>query len=280
MAVAAKFRLAEAAIVSGFTFFGILISAPLIESLFNLKTFAFIVASYLLIVSIYSFNSWGGIKDDVNNERLAKKGIATPAGYLITTLFTIALATLIFIIVKPSAVIYAVAVFILWGIYSFPKYGAKYVPVAGTLLHIVVGITQFNLGWLFFNEPSGKSFVISLFFALVLSGGHVNHELIDYDADRSAGISSGAVFFGKRNWTILQFSISITAFIISILITFSIMKEASGFIIFSIASLIHVIFNVKLMLTDGTQNDFLTNRKIYRTVFGLAGIIHLIITIF
>lgn len=278
--ITSKFRLTEAAIVSGFTFLGILISAPSARSLFELRTIAFIVASYLLIVSIYSFNSWGGIRDDVNNERLVKNGLATPAEYLMTTIYTIAAAIAVFIIVKPGAVIYATAVFILWGIYSFPKFGAKYVPVAGTLIHIVVGMTQFNLGWLLFHETSEKSLIVSIFFALILSGGHVNHELIDIDADRSAGISSGAAFFGKRNWTILQLLISVSAFIVSVLITFSVMKEVSGFIVFSISSLIHVGFNVKLMLTGGTQNDFLMNRTIYRTVFALAGIIHLIITIF
>ncbi|HSA32880.1 MAG TPA: UbiA family prenyltransferase [bacterium] len=273
-ALLAPYRLPEALLITSFTIIGSVMAAPALPYLIEVGVIAGLVASYLLIVSIYAFNSWAGLRDDAANPRLAVDGFATARAYATVTALTLAAALSIFAFLRPVAIPYALGVFFLWGLYSFPRYGAKYVPLAGTILHVAVGITQFQQGWALIGEPDDRSLFLSLYFALLLAAGHVNHELIDHDADKRAGIVSGAVRFGTQRWVIIHLGATLAA-----LVTLGMLaitgEDPLRLTPFLVASAGHVLSASFLIAGRHDTDRFLRHRARYRLLFAGAGIVFL-----
>lgn len=266
------YRLSEALLITGFTLIGTIMAPSSLSSFPDIELFLGFVASYLLIISIYAFNSWAGLHDDAANPRLAADGLATARAYATVTAATLAVALTIFIFLRPAAIPYALGVFFLWSLYSFPRYGAKYIPLAGTVLHIAVGVVQFQQGWALIGEPGERSLFLSLYFALILAAGHINHELIDHDADKAAGIASGAVRFGTRCWTAIHLAIVLAAFAILAVLTLAGPFFLARLSPFLVASTGHALSAAFLITGRQDTGRFLRHRARYRLLYGLAGI--------
>ncbi|HNT28092.1 MAG TPA: UbiA family prenyltransferase, partial [bacterium] len=234
-------------------------------------------ASYLLIVSIYAFNSWAGLRDDAANPRLAAAGLTSGRDYAVVSALTLATALTIFAFLRPAAVPYALGIFFLWGIYSFPRYGAKYVPFAGTIVHVAVGMVQFQQGWALIGKPDDRSLFLSLYFALILAAGHVNHELIDHDADKTAGIASGAVRFGPRLWTALHLAITLGALCLLLLLSFFGLFSFVWAAPFVTASALQSLSAATLVPTPYASRRMIVHRTRYRLCFLGAGLAFLMI---
>lgn len=266
------YRLPEALIVAGFTFIGSVMAATDLSALLDKDLIVGLAASYLVIVSIYAFNSWAGFAEDIANPRLAAGGLASGRAYATVTAVTLAAALMIFAFLRPAAIPYATGVFFLWSFYSFPRYGAKYVPLAGTIVHVAVGIVQFQQGWALLGEPGARSFLLSLYFALILAAGHVNHELIDHDPDRASGIASGAVRFGVRRWTTLHLAIAIAALAALGVPALTDALPLSRLAPFLAASIGHVLSAASLFAGTTEQSRFLRHRSVYRILYAVAGL--------
>jgi 4-hydroxybenzoate polyprenyltransferase len=83
-------------------------------------------------------------------------------------------------------------------LYSWPAGGAKGLPVASSLAHLVGQCLQFLLGYTLQAAIDLRGVKLGLFFALVFVGGHLNQEVRDYETDRDSGIRTNAVTFGQR----------------------------------------------------------------------------------
>ncbi len=68
----------------------------------------------------------------------------------------------------------------------------------GSINHLLGGALHFLLGYTVFHALDASGLVISLFFGLVFAGGHLNHEVRDYEGDLFNGIRTSAVVFGCR----------------------------------------------------------------------------------
>ncbi len=261
-------RFAEATIITTFTLLGSLFSAPFFLSFFSVNFLVFIVAAYLLIISIYSFNSWAGFTEDMHNPRLklAESGVRQ-RHFTYTTGISLATALLLFLYTSLSALLLAVLVFMLWFFYSFPVKGFKYIPIAGTVLHIVAGTVQFQLGWLFFEPVSATSLITGLYFGIILSTGHINHELIDRTADAAAGIRSGAVVFGEQRWMAVHLVLAA----IAVSLAAGMMQTGhQKFLPFAAASLIHLISAAFIFMLVKKEIRFFINRTLYRLLYAAA----------
>lgn len=270
------YRLPEALIITGFTLIGTIMALSSLSSFPDIELFLGFVASYLLIVSIYAFNSWAGLHDDAANPRLAADGLATARAYTTVTAATLAVALTIFIFLRPTAIPFALGVFFLWSLYSFPRYGAKYIPLAGTIVHVAVGIVQFQQGWALIGEPGERSLMLSFYFALILSAGHINHELIDHDADKVAGILSGAVRFGTRRWTVIHLTIVLAAFAILAVLTLAGPFSLARLTPFLVASTGHALSAAFLIAGRHDPDRFLRHRTRYRILYASAGVVFLV----
>ncbi|HNT27049.1 MAG TPA: UbiA family prenyltransferase [bacterium] len=267
------YRFTEVFLVAGFIFVGSFFAASDARALFGARPALFFLASYLVTLAVYAFNSWAGSSDDAANPRLAvvpdDRSPAVAAASLIAALA-------LFLIVERRAAPCAAALFVLSALYSYPRFGAKYLPRAGTALHILGGAVQFQIGWLMFGEIGVRSLALALYFGLILSAGHVNHELIDLDADRAAGIRSGAVRYGAPGSIRLHIVICAAALALLIVAALRGMATPVHLAPFAVASLLQMASAVALSLRAAPgQGDFLRHRRLYRILYALAGIVFL-----
>lgn len=269
-------RLPEAFLVAGFTFAGMALSAADGASLLTGRAALFLIASYLVIVSIYAFNSWAGFEEDLSNPRLALSPSISRRLFASVSLFTITAAGVLFAVIAPLAIPYALLVWFLWGGYSFPRRGAKYLPLAGTFMHLLVGMVQFHQGWMWNGAVSEASLLLSLYFALLLASGHLNHEAIDREADRAAGVTTGAVRFGLRRWAWVHLITVAASCAALIAASFVAAIPALRLVPFFAASAGHLFSAGRLVAgLDRDQLVFVRHRMRYRLLFGGAGIISL-----
>ncbi len=276
MGVLRPLRLPEALLVAGFTFVGTMFSASDGSSLLTVPAALFFLASYLVIVSIYAFNSWAGFAEDLANPRLALSPVVSRRLFAFVSGVTLAASCALFAVVAPRALWYALLVWLLWGIYSFPRRGTKYVPVAGTITHVFVGVVQFHQGWVWSGDPTGASFLLSFYFALLLAAGHLTHEAIDHEADRSAGLVSGAVRFGLKRWAWVHLAVALAALFVLFFAAFFRAVPFLRLVPFFAASLGHCVSAVKLVSSlDRDSFAFVRHRARYRLLFALAGVVSL-----
>ncbi|HOW51142.1 MAG TPA: UbiA family prenyltransferase [bacterium] len=264
------YRLPEALLVSGFIFIGSFFAVPDMAALIGVRPLLFLGAAYLVMIAIYAFNSWAGSREDRLNPRLT---VATGMRYPVIAAVTLFAAFLLFLSVEPRALPYALGVFLLSALYSYPRRGTKYVPVAGTVTHIFGGIAQFLLGWMIVSIPDMRSAAIALYFGIILSAGHVNHELIDRDADHANGIRSGAVVFGVHRWVIFHLALTLVALLLMLSLGYLRLLPAVQIAPFIAASIIQTVSAFILFFRPPTQRSFLRHRLIYRLCYALAGVV-------
>ncbi len=271
------YRLPEALLVSGFIFIGSFFAVSDLSELTGLRPLLFLGAAYLVMIAIYAFNSWAGLREDHANPRLDVEISAPGTRYPAIAAVTLLAAFALFLFVEPRALPYALGVFLLSALYSFPRYGTKYVPVAGTVTHIFGGIAQFLLGWMLVSPPDLRSVAIALYFGIILSAGHVNHELIDRDADRATGIRSGAVSFGVRRWVFFHLALTLAALALIVVLEHMRLLPVSQVAPFAVASIIQTVSAFILFFRAPEQGIFLRHRPIYRICYAVAGVAFFVI---
>jgi len=273
-------RSAEVTMMLGFPATGLLFSFSQLSHLFSMKTLMFMAAIFFLSSAIYSFNALSGIKEDEKNERLKNDlGSSKMFFFKISLTIFIVLFVLLFYIIDLTLLILSIISFFLWFLYSFPRTGLKYKPVAGTIIHFAGQIIHFHMGYIILSGFSLNSFLISIYFAILFSSGHLNHELIDYEADKTMEINSGAVFFGKKRWEEVSgyLFLSSTLYIIFLIMS-GIVVTLEG-IPFAFAGIIHFIYRILYLKNDLTKMRFLKERKFYRIIYFIAGILFIIVKV-
>jgi 4-hydroxybenzoate polyprenyltransferase len=188
----------------------ILQGAPLMGVAFSIRALTsqaigdlvlFVVASFLLVAHIFSFNDWAGASTDPNdpnrsNEVFATKG-ATPRDVLLLSAVLLALSLLLFAQLSRQTLLLAIAIAALGVFYSHPRLNGKGTPIISSCPHLVGGVLHFLLGYSLFSPIDPSGILIGLFFALTFTAGHLNQEVRDYDGDRLNGVHTNAVAFGK-----------------------------------------------------------------------------------
>jgi 4-hydroxybenzoate polyprenyltransferase and related prenyltransferases len=272
-------RFAEVSILLGFPMIGLFFAFKSADQLISLPVFLFTAAIFSLFTSIYAFNGLAGIETDFHNSRLSDlKGKKT--SFIITLAVSLALSFILFFLIKPALALFAALSFLLWCVYSFPKKGFKYRPVLGTLIHFAGQIIHFLMGYAVLAPIDEGSAAVAVYFALLFSAGHINHELIDHDADDKAGIRTGAVCFGVQTWEKVSFALFLLAALyISAL---SLLKKELLVICFPfiIAGIIHIIFKICTFKKPSGQTKFLSERSFYRILYFAAGIAFITARIF
>jgi len=269
-------RSAEVALMLGFPITGALVAFDLPRQLFSLDLLTFIIATFFLSSAVYSFNGWAGMAEDEKNIRL--RDLKGKRGFFLLSLTVSAIVFIIFYsFLSLFLVVSSLISFTLWMVYSFPKKGFKYRPVLGTLIHFVCQVLHFEMGYSVIKPTDSYSLLVSIYFALLFSAGHINHELIDYEADKEAGIQTGAVYFGKKVWTVISFILFAGATVY--LTWISITKVVNIIVVFPFiaAGAIHIAKKLMTYRFDYSHERFLTERSFYRFTYFVAGILFIVI---
>ena len=272
-------RFAEVSILLGFPMIGLFFAFKSEEELVSVPVFLFAAAIFSLFTAIYAFNGLAGTDDDKHNSRRADLA-GKRRSFIVTLAVSLMLSLVIFFFIKPVLALFSGISFLLWCIYSFPKKGFKYRPVLGTLIHFFGQIIHFLMGYTVLAPLDKGSAAASVYFALLFSAGHINHELIDHDADEKAGTRTGAVCFGVSAWEKVSFALFlIAALYISALSVLE--KELLPLCFpFIIAGIIHMIFKICSFKKASMQTKFLEERRFYRLLYFAAGIIFIAAKIF
>lgn len=194
-----QFRLGEAALMIGFPFIGTVFAFCDRTAVDGVRILVFGLGTYCLFLSIYAFNSFCGYAGDVNNVRFAGLHRSEPGTHLLFAAILLPLSVIVYRIgFGWEMAVMGGGSFLLWMGYSLPGIGLKNFPLTGTCIHLAGQILHFQMGYAVLMPVSTHSVLVSVYFALLFAAGHLHHELIDYEADRKAGIRTGAAVFGPR----------------------------------------------------------------------------------
>ena len=269
--VLSNLRVKEVMLMTGFFSIGIFFGVENLEQLWQPKVVIGFISVFFLFLGIYAFNGLCGFKEDKDNPRLSfslNKNFFYASVILLKTL-----SLLGFYFLGPLFFKLAIISMLLWIYYSWPKYGAKYVPIAGSLVHFVTQIIHFLLGYLLLKDISLLAVLVSLYFSLLFVAGHLNHELIDHEADKLKKIKTNAVYFGPENGQMASILIFGMSFLYSILIIFFYRETILFFIPFQLAFVAQLFIYFKKYKS---QFDALKFRGIYRSLYFYAGLFALL----
>ena len=154
-------------------------------------------------MGIYATNGYYGYVADQKTTRGSRAvNSGSRKQYLLLTLVCLAVSLILFFEIRPLLVALALSSFLTWVAYSHPK-GAKGRPFWGTSAHCLGQVQQFHLGVMAFTQASLDSVLISGFFGLLFSSGHLAHEVKDCSYDRMSSIRTNAVVLGPRRLVVV-----------------------------------------------------------------------------
>lgn len=259
-------RTGEILIMSGFFIIGFFFAPAPLQN--NFLRFNLAVAGILAyILSVYTLNSYADYRADQVNPRLAHLSKLGRKTYLLLSILGIAVFIAIFGSLNLWLIPLSLLAYLSWIFYYILRYKGR--PYAGTAIHFIAGILHFHFGYCAVHSPSAESVLGAVFFALVLSAGHVNHEILDYNADFLADVQTTAVKIGipkaNRNLLLLFSVSSLYGFIFSSLFR----EKYPAFFLFPLAALATVITGA---VTAG-KLPATVFRLFYRSLFALCGIL-------
>ena len=189
-------RIEETLLLTGFFIIGGVFANDKITPASFIYFLAIAIIAFFINNALYAYNAYTGKTKDVLNARLIHLQELSKTRYLqyAVLLFIVALA--VAWRVNNKLFFGAVILGILGTVYSwsFTKFSAN--SISGTFIHFVYQIVAFHAAFAVFKPVSSASFLISVYFALLFSAGHLHHQIIDYEADKKASKKTGAIRWG------------------------------------------------------------------------------------
>jgi 4-hydroxybenzoate polyprenyltransferase len=261
-------RLKEIIGKTGFFMVGVLFARPALTSYNFLIAFQFLGLCLVNGISVYLINAGFGYEQDIKNDRLHflkkyKQSSILLAGFSLLVIALILLYLFIRDLFVPALVVYFI-----WIIYSLPN-GLKGIPIMGMMCAFIAQMIHFHLGYLVFAPWSHESIVLSIYFAVLFCGGHALHEVIDFDADKRAGINTSAVAFGKRNLFLASNYIFVFGTLYLTFLYFYNVIQVYWLIPYVLAFFLQLLFLLKLP-SNWNKEDLFDYRRKYMTAYLLA----------
>ena len=234
-----------------------------------------LLGSLALTAHIFVFNDWAGYNSDIHDPRRAtlvsaQQGISRRevAGVAIALLI---FANFAFAIVGGMALLFGAAITALSFLYSCSASFGKSTPVMGSINHLLGGALHFLLGYTLVHTLDANSVVMSLFFGLVFAGGHLNHEVRDYEGDLLNGIRTTAVVFGRQRTFLASLSSFTAAYAIPA--SLAALGILPRLLLWSpIVWLLHVTWSLRALQHGLGFETALWMQRRYRLLFALIGL--------
>ena len=188
--------------ICGAPFLGVLLSIPDF-TLGSVGRASYVLTGILaLAIHVYLYNAWAGLVYDQADPRRRIDpllgGQLEPAKALVASLVSLGVSLAIFLSLSVYLFLIALGKALLWFLYAHPRIALKRMPVVPTVLHAAGGTLAVYLACAAMEGLSFNKIWVSLYFGLVLGAGHLNHELLDWEADRMGNFKTSAIRFGKR----------------------------------------------------------------------------------
>ncbi len=231
------------------------------------------VVSYVLMLSVYTANSWLGYSHDKHNQRLNAQNLFPKSFYLFATIVFYLVSFVMCWWMNPHALPMHFIIFVLWFLYGMPGFG-KHLPIIGTVIHFLVAVVQFNFAYVFFAPVSEVSLFISMYFALLISAGHLHHEIIDYEADKSNRIKTSTVKWGINNTKNVSFLIFVVAHLYWAVLFWQQIIDAFQLLVFALGFIVHAVLFIHINTDlEPEIKKRLKYRTTYRLVYLICGMV-------
>lgn len=234
----------------------------------------FMAASILLVAHIWALNDWADFREDQVAQSKSSRAGGTKVTRAALVRFSIGLlvASLALFCLLPLRTLAIAGIVALLGfIYSYRGVRAKELAGLSTLSHLAGGSFHFLLGYSLFHEIDLRGFLISLFFAMVFTAGHATQEVQDYEDDRSSGVRTNAVVFGKKPVFLAAFAIFSIAFLyLAVLAGVGVVPARLGFSALLLP--LQAVWTYQAWQGGLTREHLERLRTRYRVGFGLIGL--------
>ncbi|MGH2627692.1 MAG: carotenoid biosynthesis protein, partial [Anaerolineales bacterium] len=243
------------------------------------KLVALAIGSVCAAASVYAYNAFEGRRYDHWNRRLRKHpvvvGTLSPATMvaLALALAFVSLATLWQY--HPASAGAALAALVLGALYSNERLGGKERSGLPTVLHFLGALLGFWVGaaggrW------SAVTVMASIGLALLFVAGHFNHEVVDFDADRRAGLHTVAVRRGRKVASLLSASSFLAFYLMMAVVWWRGWWPAELAAPFVAAGSVHLLaLGALFSRTVREEGAARTYRRFYRGLFVIAGFLAL-----
>jgi 4-hydroxybenzoate polyprenyltransferase len=218
---------------------------------------------------------WAGYSSDIHDPRratliFARQGISRHQVARVAIALLI-FANVAFAAVGRSAILLGAVIAALSLLYSCSPSFGKRTPIVGSINHLLGGALHFLLGYTLCHALDASGLVISLFFGLVFAGGHLNHEVRDYEGDLLNGIRTSAVVFGCRRTFLASLCTFTAAY--AILAGLAALGILPRLLLWSpIVWLLHVAWSLRALQRGlGFETASWMQRR-YRLLFALLGL--------
>ena len=269
-------RLSEVTLIMGAPLLAALLVLPDLR-LHHLAAGAWVLAGiFALAMHVYLFNAWAGHAQDRFDRNKQHwptvTGSVSRDGLLAASLVLLILACAALFLRGGILGVLAIATAVLWIVYSHPHAGAKRVAILPTGIHLVTGLLTTLMARGAFETPDLDGMLTGLFFGLVLSGGHLMHELLDSESDAEAGFRTSAIRFGPRPVFVASFLLFAASTVLFWRLAWQgVAPLASAVGLVAILPL-HALLSVRALRAGLTYPILIRLRSRYRVLYALAGI--------
>ncbi|MBN1232632.1 MAG: UbiA prenyltransferase family protein [Candidatus Coatesbacteria bacterium] len=236
----------------------------------------FLVSTYCLAGHVYAYNSWAGLKADLK-DRSKEKFPLMEGKISIKEMYTLSFILLLtallgYFVLNKHLVIVSLINALLWVLYCDPRILFKSKPILGSLIHFFAGILNFLLGYLFIKNLDMNGILLGLYFTIIFVGGHLNHEIRDYEADKINNYKTNAICWGKKLIFIMSFSLFSYSNIHLILLAKNKIVDINIIVPLLILYPLYIYFSY-ITMREGLKFQEMDNfRNRYRILYALYGI--------
>ncbi|MCP4122201.1 MAG: UbiA family prenyltransferase [Bacteroidetes bacterium] len=265
-------RLKEIFLMTGFSVIGNVFTDKVLWE--NGRDFYFSYAMiFSFVLAVYLLNSYADYSEDQQSERLDKVSGITRMRYLV--LMCMAVIAFVFFggLLGVPLVVVCVVSFILWGLYYLKPIRLKATLLLGTLIHFLCGTLHFQMGYGYTQPIDEHSILIATYYGMLLSMGHMNHEMLDFKNDQASATKTTAIRIGIQNVSKLRSFIAVISFAYLFILYFRQSLTWQEFILLGSG---HFII-LTLLLGFSSRISPMGFQKVMRSVMLITGIALVII---
>ncbi|MFC1521941.1 UbiA family prenyltransferase [Elusimicrobiota bacterium] len=251
-------------------FAGTIISSVQLEQIFSQRSFIFLLGSIFLVTHVIIFNDWGEFTKHNNISPEENKILFAASGsFLIASLLMFALIGFRVVAIAVFAASFSV-------LYSHPRIYLRSSAFAGSFIHLGAGTVLFMIGYYLNGIFNPTSLLTGFLFGLLLTAGHLIHQIIDIKEDKARNTLTAAIKFGKNRVYMASFAIFTLAAGYSLILFIILPDSPMLFFLTSAAYPPHAFCFLKCLKGNLNDSDIKTYQSEYRAIYLIAGTVWLI----
>jgi 4-hydroxybenzoate polyprenyltransferase len=243
------------------------------------------LGSFLVMASIFAVNDWADIDLDSQNtlkrnDTFLKLGIG-PRQMLGLVVSLAAGGIILFAVLSRLHLLIALGAIAFGLAYSVPvqEMRGKNIPVFSSLLHFGGTLLSFLLGALTFAPADWHGLLVALHPAILITAGHLVHEVEDYEQDQLALCQTNAVRFGRKP----VFILASLLFSVSFLLLYYLVQQGFFPAVIKYTSILYLAYLVPAIQSyrSGLTRDSVQRlQRQYRILFAAIVLIMLVGSLF